>query len=50
VFLSQLANPCPQSPLKLLPLHQEQFGGTLFKRILLIRRAVRPSVVALGDV
>jgi len=37
-FLSQIANPNAQPQLKFLPLHQQQFGGTLRKHILLIRR------------
>jgi hypothetical protein len=36
--LSQIANPNAQPQLKFLPLHQQQFGGTLRKHILLIRR------------
>lgn len=34
----EFANPLPQSLLKLLPLHLVQFGATLLKHILLIRR------------
>jgi 5-methylcytosine-specific restriction endonuclease McrA len=35
---SQIAKPVSQTPLQLLPLHFQQFGGTLRKHILLIRR------------
>ena len=35
---SQIANPVPQTPLQFLPLHFQQFGGTLRKHILLMRR------------
>jgi hypothetical protein len=38
LFQTYFANPTSQTALQLLPLHLQQFGGTLRKHILLIRR------------